>query len=357
VSEPGFFRILDPSSRLDRLAWVEAWSATENLEVQAHPDYGRAVLAQDERLLGAVAVTATGSAILPFVVREIPTRSATCTHDAITPYGYGGAYVDGKVETSWFWSCWDDWAATHGLSGITVRSHLFGDEVLPVEGPRVTPLSNVVVDLERSVDEIWAGYEGRVRTDVRRGRRLGIEVIADETCSRLDDFYSLYRETMHEKHADDFYLFGLDRLASLIDALGSHVALFHARLDGRLVGSEMQLVGGRNAYYFLSGATSEGRRSSANPTMKHEVIRWLKTKGIKRYVLGGGMHRDDSLFRYKRSFSPRSVVDFSVAFHEARSGAVRELVSARMKEEPSWKPVPGFIPDYRAPRLRDDGGS
>lgn len=353
----GSFRVLDPGVEGERQAWIETWLTTENREVQAHPSYGLAVSAPHERLLGAVAVTATGRAILPFVVRELPARSAECTHDAITPYGYGGAYVDGKVDAQWFWRCWDDWAATHGLSGVTVRSHLFSEDVLPVVGARVTPLSSVVVDLDQGVDEIWAGYEGRVRTDVRRGRRLGVEVIADETCSQLDDFYALYRHTMAMKGADGFYLFGLDRLAQLVEALGPQIALFHARLGGQLVASEMQLVGARNAYYFLSGATSEGRRSSANPTMKHEVIGWLKARGVKRYVLGGGIRRDDSLFRYKRSFSPGKVMDFDVVFHEARSGAASELVAARMLDEPSWKPAAGFIPAYRAPSLNDGGES
>jgi hypothetical protein len=349
---PVSFRVLDPTKQDDFQEWVAVWSRTTHREVQAHPSYGLALTPTEDRFLGAIASRDAGSVILPFAVREIPISSTPRTWDAITPYGYGGAYLDGEFDADWFWTQWDRWAQEHGLVGITVRSHLFDDEVLPVTGPTVNPLANVVVDLKQSAEQLWEGYAGRVRTDIRRGRGLGVQVLVDEDCSELKAFYQIYLETMKSKGAADFYFFDLTRLERMVTALGSGVALFHAYVDGRLVATEMQLLGTKNAYYFLSGSTAEGRLARANPVMKHQVILWLKARGLRRYVLGGGMTRDDSLFRYKRAYSPQSVHEFMVAFHESRPGFARELVSTRKRADPDWHPVAGFIPAYRAPRGR-----
>ena len=349
MSESAVFRVLDPLDPRGFHDWVKVWSGTAHREPQAHPSYGMAVSPDSDRLLGAVAVLGRESVILPFAVRAIPIRSAAPLQDAITPYGYGGAYIDGPLDTEEFWLQWDRWAQSNAICGITIRSHLFEEEVAPATGTAVSPLRNVVVDLKQGEDRIWENYEGRVRTDIRRGLGLGVTVTVDEGCDGLDDFHELYLTTMAAKEADPFYLFSLSALKTMVTSMGSQVALFHAHLGGRLVASEMQLMGTKNAYYFLSGSTEEGRRTRANPVMKHEVIRWLKAKGLSRYVLGGGMQPGDSLFRYKRAYSPRGVVDFTVRFHESAPGIASSLRDRRKYDEPSWRPAEGFVPTYRAP--------
>lgn len=342
------FRILDPYVSSDYRDWVDIWSRTAHREPQAHPAYGMALTPEAERLLAAVAVFGDGSVILPFAVRPVPIKS-TDAHDAITPYGYGGAYVDGTVDAAWFWNQWDIWARANRICGITIRSHLFDEEVATPVGNVVSPIKNVVLDLTRDEKQIWDGFEGRVRTDIRRGVKLGVRVVPDGRCDRLDEFHGLYLETMAAKSADDFYMFSAESLENLVTSLAGQVALFHSYLDGRLVASEMQLMGSRNAYYFLSGSTDEGRRARANPVMKCEVIRWLKDRDLSRYVLGGGMRAGDPLFRYKRAYAPQGVVDFRVGFHESEPGVSSTMIRHREFERPGWKPAPGYVPLYRAP--------
>ena len=343
------FRVLDPSVPDQFREWVAVWSGTSHREVQAHPSYGVALTRASDRFLGAVAVLEGGTVILPFSVRTIPIPLASPALDAITPYGYGGAYLDGDVDAGWFWSSWDRWARENRIVGITIRSHLFDEEVLPVTGHSIRPLENVVVDLTQDSDAIWGGYEGRLRTDIRRGRSLGVEIILDEACADLGSFHRIYSETMEARDADSFYSFDLARLERLVASLGSGVALSHARVEGRLVGSAMHLLGSRNSYYFLSGGNEESRQVRANAVMVHDIIRWLKAKGLRRYVLGGGIRRSDSLFRFKRAFSPRYSKEFTVQFHETSPEAIAGLVDSRMRGEPGWSPGAGFIPAYRAP--------
>ena len=231
----GLFRVLDPTVPSEYREWVSIWERSAHREVQSHPGYGIAMTPESEQLLAAVALVEGGSVVLPFAVRSIPISTVHPHRDSITPYGYGGAYLSGVVDPDWFWGCWDRWARTNGLVGITVRSHLFENEVLPLVGETANPLASVVIDLDQNHDEVWSGYQGRVRTDIRRGRRLGIEVSVDEGCKNIEEFHQIYLETMRAKEADDFYFFDLSRLERMVSSLGESVVLF-SRAPERSVG-------------------------------------------------------------------------------------------------------------------------
>ncbi len=344
------FRMLDPQVPTDYNYWVEVWGRSDAREPQAHPAYALTMTRVPDRLLCAVTTDGAASVILPFCIRTLPFDThGPFTHDAITPYGYGGAYLSGHIDASWFWGQWDSWASSQGLAGIVLRNHLFADETLAAEGSTIRPLRNIVVDLTRTDDQLWGDFEGRVRTAIRRGRENGVEVVADNSAESLGEFHEMYTATMEYKSARDEYFFSLDSLSRLVQAMPGGVALFHAFSAGRLIASEMQLVGANNAYYFLSGASHEGRTLNANPVMKQRVISWLRERGCSRYVLGGGLTRDDPLYRYKRGYAPRGIFDFTVTFHEANVGAEKKLTCARRNAEGSWIPTPGYVPQYRAP--------
>lgn len=127
--------------------------------------------------------------------------------------------------------------------------------------------------------------------------------MVDSTCGGLTDFLSVYRQNMDLRGAADFYKFEGDRLHRMVADLGHRVVLFHAALGDDVVASVMHLVA-RSAYYFLSGATSEGKRTNATTLLMSEAVSWFHERGLSRFVLGGGLTDGDSLFKFKRSFAP-----------------------------------------------------
>ena len=171
------FRVMDPLDADGLREWVQVWSELHTVNL-------RLILAMDSplpsRLIGCLEPLPPALRIChsPFVVQDIPIRASSATRDAITPYGYGGRTSTDRGLSA-VWSRWDQWARANGVLGLTVRSHLFSDAgILPVPGRCLSPLKNVVVDLSRSEEGIWSGYEGRARTDIRRGRELGVEIRA-----------------------------------------------------------------------------------------------------------------------------------------------------------------------------------
>lgn len=257
--------------------------------------------------------------------------------------------MDGASDLAAFWSAWDNWALEAGVVGLTTRRHLFREEIASADESSFSPLRNVVVETRIDPNELWSSFEGRVRTDVRKGQARGIEVQIDVAGAHMQAFHALYIDTMRRLGAQDYYHFSLERLESMNRAMPGSVVLTHALVDGQIVSSEMQLLGARNAYYFLSGSSADARGIPFGPVMKWEVIKWLHERGVRRYVLGGGLSQDDSLFRYKRGFAPRGLWDFVVGHHTVSRDAVAQLVAQRRAADPSWDPTPDYAPAYRAP--------
>lgn len=338
--------ILDSALPEDRSRWVSAWELTQHREPQAHPAYCMTVAADNERSLCAIQRQEQGTVMFPFQVRTVPWLDGHY-RDAITPYGYGGPYTTGSPNAGTFWAGWESWAASTGTVGIVVRRHLFDTEVLPTPGVQFSPLRNVFVDMTRTPDELWTSFEGRVRTGVRKAIRSDVTVEIDPECARLDGFVEVYHDTMRRRGAEDYFLFSLDALEQMIAQMPKQVTLCHAFRGGRLIASEMQLLGRRNAYYFLAGATDEARKFCANQLVKWETIKWLHPLSLQRYVLGGGMTDGDSLFSYKRGYSPNGTLPFLIDYHESIPSVARELEQARVAQQSDWTPGEHFAPPYR----------
>jgi hypothetical protein len=336
-------------TNVDDESWVQLWGATSHREPQSHPAYAKALLPAVGDLRCARYSDPGGSILMPFILRPVGSEGAQSTLDATTPYGYGGAYLDGSPDASAFWDAWDDWARRHHVVGLTTRRHLFPEGIAIRDEWEFSPLRNVVVPTGEDPEVLWRSFEGRVRTDVRKGGALGVKVVLDEDCRELETFHRLYIQTMDRLGADKYYHFSLERLDALCTALSGDIALAHAVLDGRVIASEMQLLGEENAYYFLSGSAAEARGVPFGAAVKWQVIQWLHERGIRRYVLGGGIRPDDSLFRYKRAFAPKSLVNFIVGHHTVMSEEVDRLVESRRVADPGWEPAPDFAPAYRAP--------
>lgn len=341
-------RILSADDPADLEDWQSLWQGSR-LDPQASVDYCLAMSEEPSTLRCAVFGEGAHIAMMPFHLRDIRQDDNGLLRDAITPYGYGGSFAAAPIDTDAFWAEWKSWAVKSNVVSLTVRGHPIEGHTLAVPGESHSPFHNVAVDTSMDSEAMWQSMEGRVRTDVRRARREGVVVELDEDCSRLVEFHQVYTETMEAHEAAGFYFFSLQSLAAMVEGLAGHVVLAHAILDGKIVASEMNLLGDRTAYYFLSGARPEARASRANPLMKVEVMNWLHDRGYDNYLLGGGLGHDDSLFRYKRGYAPNGIVPFELQYLVTLPDVAEDLLAERKIHEPDWTPQPGFFPPYRAP--------
>ena len=107
-------------------------------------------------------------------------------------------------------------------------------------------------------------------------------------------------------------------------------------------------------YSFLGGTSGEAFSLRPNDLLKHTVIEYGRESGLRGYVLGGGLGRDDGIFRYKRSFDPAGCVPFHRLTMICDDASYNQLVEHRLAascDDTGAKGTlaPGYFPAYRAP--------
>ncbi len=333
--------------------WLALWERTGR-EPFAHPAY----VALEARAGGDPVALCWGDdggeVLLPLVLRPLPDQpwlaelAAEGWRDAVSPYGYGGPFLAGAPNLDAFVADLLAWMREARLLTGFVRASL--GVTLPdpgaVEGYEALHLAdNVVVDLGRSPEEQWRTYEHKVRKNVNKARRHGLQVEVRDSFADLDGFLGVYHQTMQRRGADEGYYFDAEYFGRIgAEMAGSFWVADVLDEDGRTVSTELVLTGERTCYSFLGGTIADAFPMAPNDLLKHAVIEHAAACGLRGFVLGGGYQPGDGIFRYKKAFDPAGVVPFSGVRLTADPAAYRRACAARPGAEPG-----AFFPAYRAP--------
>lgn len=278
-----------------------------------------------------------------------PNLQVDSFYDWATPYGYGGPLVEGYNQTdmSEFFVVLSEYCHNHQIVSQFIRFHpLLGNHVY-FQGFSEIRLEKqtVVVDL-KSHDVIWKNLDSKNRNMVRKAQKLGVEISLDEDFKRIDDFCSLYQRTMVRNQAHGFFFFPKDYFLNLKKQLGSHVVLFHAKYQDRIIASTMILRNERYLHYHLSGADQEFMYLAPNNLMLVSIAEWGSKQGAVSFHLGGGILRDDSLFAFKKSFNKNGLLDFHIGANIFCKDAYADLMEHRKNADPTFNPGKRLI-QYR----------
>lgn len=357
----GNFEVWDANDPDDYDSWLSMWRKWPEREVGAHPAYGDLFKGSGDRVLCASYVSPdNGSILYSFILREIPQHLVTGNQrepfrDTVTPYGYGGPHTwnvsDVEKASAEFWKLFDDWAHHNNIVSEFIRFGLFPHLLLPYPGDTVSRSTNIIRSLEIDDEAIFQSFEKKVRKNVRKAERSGLRVEIDEHGARIDDFLSIYSGTMERRNATNSYRFPRTFFESIHDKLSGHFAYAYVLLDNTIISTELLLVSELTVYSFLGGTDGNFFEVRPNDLLKHEVIRWARSKGKTSYVLGGGALPNDGIERYKRSFAPDGAVDFTTGQRVLQPDAYQQLVKARQTQQPDADPLEGsdFFPEYRKP--------
>jgi hypothetical protein len=359
----GRFRIWYADEPADRDEWAAAWAAWPGREVFAHPGYVALDLAPGERAVCAAHLAPDACILHPFVLRDLRGLDAWepamgPAFDIVGPYGYGGPYAWSTAEAvhvtraveraaGAFWRDFDRWAVEGGIVSEFVRLSLFADDLAPYPGRCETKQRNVVRDLTLDDARLWADVEHKVRKNVRKAERSGVQIVVDLDGSRLDGFLAVYHGTMQRRGAATTYLFPRTYFERLVAELPGQFAFFHAIHEGAVVSSELVLVSARRAYSFLGGTHADAFGVRPNDLLKYTVFRWARDRGLGAFVLGGGPTPDDGIFRYKLSFAPGGVVPFRVGTRVLRPDLYERLDARRAARRAPGDDPGGRFPAYR----------
>lgn len=348
----------------ERRAWLRLLGAWERHEVYAHPEYLALFAHADDAPVCLHYREPGGEVLYPLIVRNLsrlPDAEGRFAgwYDAVTaPYGYGGPFVraDGDVDdlVRRFFATYATWARETRLVSeyTTFAPTATSPEAYP--GDVATKMPVVVKPL--ATDDLDATIKDTQRRSIRRAKKLGVTVELDEDGAHADALVQVCAETS-ARHGG--FSAGHEVTAALVDdiltRLGEYAVLFHARMDGSIVSSELVFLSGQTVVFFRGGTASSAMNSRANQLLKYEICLWAQRAGYRWYLLGGGTGPDetDPLFVYKKTFASDGVRPLRVGRWIVDAPRYHELLAWRERHERargrSFVPAADYFPAYRAP--------
>jgi lipid II:glycine glycyltransferase (peptidoglycan interpeptide bridge formation enzyme) len=153
--------------------------------------------------------------------------------------------------------------------------------------------NTVLVDLDRSEEDLLAAMKSKTRYNVRLAARRGV-TIRRGTLFDLDGFYQLYTETSSRDgfliRPFDYYR---DGWGSFLEADQAHLLL--AEVEDESVAGLMLFTFGPAAWYLYGASSNRHRKHMPNQLLQWEAIRQAKVAGCTLYDMWGAPdHLDES---------------------------------------------------------------
>lgn len=173
---------------------------------------------------------------------------------------------------------------------------------------QIDVLDNVFVDLSHGIDYVWANsYTQKLRTSIRKGASFGLNSAVfwgkEVSTELVKKAYMIYTNTMVRNQAEEFYFFGTDFMACLIEYMPQNVLMIVTYYEQHEISFELVIYDGKLSFALMRGTESDFFRLNPNTFQTNEIFKHLVDKGISVYSMGGGASRNDSVFAFKKAFA------------------------------------------------------
>jgi lipid II:glycine glycyltransferase (peptidoglycan interpeptide bridge formation enzyme) len=217
---------------------------------------------------------------------------------------------------------------------------------------KLNVLDNVYLDLSKGIDWIWhKSFESKVRRAIKKADKYGLEAkifIGDEiTETLISQFYDIYKQTMQRAGADSFYFFNHDFFSDICNYLKNKILLVFTYLENVPVSTELLFVDGALVYGFLGGTLSDYYQYKANTFQRWEFIKYLIKHGFQSYSMGGGATRNDSIYKFKKSFAHECENPFYIGTYIHNETVYNNIVKQWQDKYPNQNDKENRLQCYR----------
>ena len=286
-------------------------------------------------------------------------KSATEIFDVISPYGYPGILLSDAAKNSpqFVHNAFNELKQTfqsHGVCSAFLRLHPILSDNFPEIFPPNSLTNNgetVSIDLSLDTNKIWAQTNRGHQSKINKCKRLGLTARTVTLLDHMDEFLSIYKETMDRVGAQDAYYFNRDYFTDLLK-LGDHLHLVIVESMGQIICAGLIFEYYGIVQGHLGGTKTSFLKQSPFNLLVYSTCLWAKERGNKYLHIGGGLGGSkDKLFTFKSGFSKQRHQFFTMRLilDEAKYD---RLVSqkAQAKNIPITQlKKSNFFPTYRAP--------
>jgi lipid II:glycine glycyltransferase (peptidoglycan interpeptide bridge formation enzyme) len=154
-----------------------------------------------------------------------------------------------------------------------------------VPGPEpIQPARSVKVDLlddQSLMDQMHPKTRYNVRLALRRGVTTRMAEQLDES---IATFYDMLQDTASR---NDFLVHAPEYYREFLRVFTENACLLFAEIDGKPVAGAIAAVFGDEGIYMYGASSTQGRAHGAAFLLQHQMMRWARSRGARRYDLWG----------------------------------------------------------------------
>lgn len=283
---------------------------------------------------------------IPFLIRKI---ASTDYYDATSIYGYGGPIsknVNSEFDNTMFLAKLNSFFEENKIISVFSRLHPYiknQKTILKNYGNINNQGKVVYIDLDLNLYVQKRNYQERLRTYINKSRKKCF-IKKLETSEELSEFIDIYHENMKRLNAKKYFYFNEEYFTKLLKSnkFKTEILLVKDKKSGAMVGGCLFVTTNKIVQYHLTGTKFEFLHLTPTKLLIDEMRIIATKRGLQFFNLGGGLggNFDDSLFRFKTSFS-KDFKDFNLWNLIVNQKLYDELVEKHNIGETS------FFPRYR----------
>lgn len=153
------------------------------------------------------------------------------------------------------------------------------------EGYRGFPFCTLIIDLGRSLDEIWSALNKKARWGVRKAEHLGVEVKVANTWQEWEEYYRL--QVLHGKQKQ-YSTYSHRFFKEMFDLHKKKMArLFLAKYENQTIAGSLFLVYRENMVFLQNASLHAFLAKNPNNLIQWKSIKWAKENGVITYDMNG----------------------------------------------------------------------
>ncbi len=161
-----------------------------------------------------------------------------------------------------------------------------------------------VLDLDRSYEDVWAGFRPSVRNKVRKARKAAVTVREAEGTDDFLAYHGLLEECSERWGAPN--PFGEDFFTALAATGSETVQMWLAVHEGNVIGGDLNFISATSVFNWGNVSHRESVSLGTVPLMHARAIEDGCRRGLATYNLGGS-GGIDAVARFKSAFGTRPV--------------------------------------------------
>lgn len=270
--------------------------------------------------------------------------------DISTPYGYGGPIYEGNLNDNVkkFFLELNEYCNGNSIITQFIRFNpLLQNQNIFLNYADVIKLKQTVKIVTSDKTKILLNLTSKNRNMVKKAIKNKVNVYIDNSQNSINKFIELYNDTMQRNCANNYYYFNKSYFIDMISGLKENCNLFIAKYENITICAAIILYANNYMHYHLSASDKEFMNLAPNNLLLYEVANWGSVNGFCEFHLGGGNMPEDSLFKFKKSFNKKGLLDFYIGRNIFNNKIFEYLIDIRKKFDKTFNENNNFLIKYR----------